>query len=62
MSRKFCNLLLVISDLYPPIKEVHVQIMGAGRMQQHYENDLKTLYREDLWRRARHILPCMMRR
>ena len=32
----------------PPIKEVHVQIVGLGRMQQYYENDLKTLYREDL--------------
>ena len=31
----------------PPIKEVHVQIVGVGRMQQYYENDLKTLYRED---------------
>jgi hypothetical protein len=31
----------------PPIKEVHVQIVGLGRMQQYYENDLKTLYRED---------------
>lgn len=31
----------------PPIKEVHVQIVGVGRMQQYYERDLKTLYRED---------------
>lgn len=31
----------------PPIKEVHVQIVGVGRMQQYYENDLETLYRED---------------
>jgi hypothetical protein len=31
----------------PPIKEVHVQIAGVSRMQQYYENDLKTLYRED---------------
>ena len=31
----------------PPIKEVHVQIVGLGRMQQYYENDLKMLYRED---------------
>jgi hypothetical protein len=31
----------------PPIREVHVQIVGVGRMQQYYENDLKTLYRED---------------
>jgi hypothetical protein len=31
----------------PPIKEVHVQIVGLGKMQQYYENDLKTLYRED---------------
>jgi hypothetical protein len=31
----------------PPLKEVHVQIVGVGRMQQYYENDLKTLYRED---------------
>jgi hypothetical protein len=31
----------------PPIKEVHVQIVGVGRMQQYYENNLKTLYRED---------------
>lgn len=31
----------------PPIKEVHVQIVGVSRMQQYYENDLKTLYRED---------------
>jgi hypothetical protein len=31
----------------PPIKEVHVQIVGVGRMQQYYENDLHTLYRED---------------
>lgn len=31
----------------PPIKEVHVQIVGVGRMQQYYQNDLKTLYRED---------------
>lgn len=31
----------------PPIKEVHVQIVGISRMQQYYENDLKTLYRED---------------
>lgn len=31
----------------PPIKEVHVQIVGVGRMQQYYEKDLKTLYRED---------------
>jgi hypothetical protein len=31
----------------PPIKEVHVQIVGVGRMQQYYENDLRTLYRED---------------
>ena len=31
----------------PPIKEVHVQIVGVGRMQQYYENVLKTLYRED---------------
>ena len=30
----------------PPIKEVHVQIVGVGRMQQYYENNLKTLYRE----------------
>lgn len=31
----------------PPIKEVHVQIVGVGRMQQYYERDLTTLYRED---------------
>jgi hypothetical protein len=31
----------------PPIKEVHIQIVGVGRMQQYYEKDLKTLYRED---------------
>jgi len=31
----------------PPIKEVHVQIVGVGKMQQCYENDTKTLYRED---------------
>lgn len=31
----------------PPIQEVHVQIVGVGRMQQYYENDLETLYRED---------------
>ncbi len=31
----------------PPIKEVHVQIVGVGRMQQYYENDPQTLYRED---------------
>lgn len=31
----------------PPIKEVHVQIVGLGRMQQYRENDLSTLYRED---------------
>jgi hypothetical protein len=31
----------------PRIKEVHVQIVGVSRMQQYYENDLKTLYRED---------------
>jgi len=30
-----------------PIKEVHVQIVGVGRMQQYYEKDLTTLYRED---------------
>jgi hypothetical protein len=32
----------------PPIKEVHVQIVGIGGMQQYYEKDLSTLYREDL--------------
>jgi len=31
----------------PPIKEVHVQITGMGTMQQYYEKDLKTLYREE---------------
>lgn len=31
----------------PPIKEVHVQIVGTGRMQQFTENDISTLYRED---------------
>ena len=32
----------------PPIKEVHTQIVGFGRMQQYSEQDLNTLYREDL--------------
>jgi len=32
----------------PPIKEVHTQIVGLGRMQQYLEQDLNTLYREDL--------------
>ena len=32
----------------PPIKEVHVQIVGIGSMQQYYEKDLSTLYREDM--------------
>ena len=31
----------------PPIKEVHVQIVGVGAMQQYYDNDLSTLYREE---------------
>ena len=31
----------------PPIKEVHTQITGVGTMQQYYENDLNTLYREE---------------
>lgn len=31
----------------PPIKEVHVQIVGVGKMQQYCERDLNTLYRED---------------
>lgn len=32
----------------PPIKEVHTQIAGFGKMQQCREQDLNTLYREDL--------------
>jgi hypothetical protein len=32
----------------PPIKEVHTQIVGIGKMQQCYEKDVKTLYREEL--------------
>lgn len=32
----------------PPFKEVHTQILGFGRMQQCFEQDVKTLYREDL--------------
>ena len=32
----------------PPIKEVHVQIVGIGSMQQYYEKDLSALYREDM--------------
>lgn len=31
----------------PPIMEVHTQIVGIGKMQQCYERDLKTLYREE---------------
>lgn len=31
----------------PPIKEVHTQIVGVGTMQQYYEKDLNTLYREE---------------
>jgi hypothetical protein len=31
----------------PPIKEVHTQIVGIGKMQQCYENDMATLYREE---------------
>lgn len=31
----------------PPIKEVHTQIVGIGTMQQYYEQDLSTLYREE---------------
>jgi hypothetical protein len=31
-----------------PFKEVHTQILGFGRMQQCSEQDIKTLYREDL--------------
>ncbi|MGB9812112.1 MAG: hypothetical protein ACPLRZ_02090 [Thermovenabulum sp.] len=31
----------------PPIKEVHTQIVGIGKMQQYYEQDLNTLYREE---------------
>ncbi len=32
----------------PPIKEVHTQIAGIGTMQQYYEQDIRTLYREEL--------------
>ena len=32
----------------PPIKEVHTQIVGFGRMQQYFKQDLSTLYREEL--------------
>ncbi len=32
----------------PPIKEVHTQLVGYGTMQQYYEKDLSTLYREEL--------------
>lgn len=32
----------------PPIKEVHTQIVGFGKMQQCAEPDIKTLYREEL--------------
>jgi hypothetical protein len=32
----------------PPIKEVHTQIVGIGKMQQYYEKDLNSLYREEL--------------
>jgi hypothetical protein len=31
-----------------PFKEVHTQIVGFGRMQQCFEQDINTLYREDL--------------
>ena len=31
----------------PPIKEVHTQIVGIGTMQQCYQQDLNTLYREE---------------
>ena len=31
----------------PPFREVHTQIIGFGRMQQFWEKDLSTLYRED---------------
>lgn len=31
----------------PPIKEVHVQIVGIGKMQQFYEQNLNSLYREE---------------
>ncbi len=32
----------------PPIKEVHTQIVGIGTMQQYYEQDVRTLYREEM--------------
>jgi hypothetical protein len=32
----------------PPFKEVHTLILGFGRMQQYLEQDLNTLYREEL--------------
>lgn len=32
----------------PPIKEVHTQIVGFGKMQQCFEQDINTLYREEL--------------
>jgi hypothetical protein len=32
----------------PPIKEVHLQIVGFGKMQQCSEQDINTLYREEL--------------
>jgi hypothetical protein len=32
----------------PPIKEVHTQIVGIGKMQQFYEQNRSTLYREEL--------------
>ncbi|MFC1992702.1 hypothetical protein ACFLV3_02680 [Chloroflexota bacterium] len=31
----------------PPIKEVHTQIVGIGKMQQCYKQDVKSLYREE---------------
>jgi len=30
-----------------PIREVHTQIVGFGRMQQYFEQEMSTLYRED---------------
>jgi len=32
----------------PPFKEVHTQIVGFGKMQQYSEQDINTLFREDL--------------